>query len=126
MGILETAQPAIVICTRDRVRSAAFYRDLLGLKVDHEDDFATVFQIGGITLRLSPVADFTPHEHTVLGFRVPDVESTVRSLREKGVKFNTYPQFRQDELGILTIPGKGVRVAWFRDPDGNVLSVTDA
>ena len=126
MGILETAKPAIVICTRDRARATAFYRDTLGLTVAYEDSFAAVLNIGGVTLRISIVADFTPHEHTILGFNVPDVAPTVKALREKGVTFNIYPGFPQDELGNLTLPGGTVRVAWFKDPDGNVLSVTNA
>ena len=126
MGILETAKPAIVICTRDRARATAFYRDTLGLALAYEDNFASVFNIGGVTLRVSVVADFTPHEHTILGFQVPDVAATVKALREKGVTFNIYPRFQQDELGIWTAPGGTVRVAWLKDPDGNVLSVTDA
>ena len=77
MGILETAKPAIVICTRDRARATAFYRDTLGLTLAHEDKFAAVFNTGGVTLRISTVADFTPHEHTILGFNVPDVAATV-------------------------------------------------
>jgi len=126
MGILESAEPAIVICTRDRARTTAFYRDTLGLALAHEDQFSAVFSTGGITVRVSFVADFTPHEHTILGFRVEDVRSTVQALREKGVTFNTYPGFRHDELGVLTLPGGAGCVAWFKDPDGNVLSVTDA
>lgn len=126
MGILETAIPAIVICTRDRARATAFYRDTLGLAMAHEDNFAAVFRTGGVTLRVSHVADFAPHEHTILGFRVPDVPATVKALREKGVVFNRYPHFPQDELGILTLPGGSTHVAWFRDPDGNVLSITNA
>jgi catechol 2,3-dioxygenase-like lactoylglutathione lyase family enzyme len=126
MGILEAAKPAIIICTRDRPRAAAFYRDTLGLTLLHEDGFAAVFNLGGVPLRVSLVADFTPHEHTILGFRVPDVAAAVIALRGKGVTFNRYSHFKQDELGILTIPGVGVRVAWMKDPDGNVLSVTDA
>lgn len=126
MGILESAKPAIIICTRDRVRSSAFYRDTLGLTVAYEDSFAAVFNIGGVTLRVSIVADFTPHEHTILGFTVPDVATTVKALREKGIVFNTYQHVSQDELGIWTAPGGAVRVAWFKDPDGNVLSVTNA
>jgi hypothetical protein len=62
----------------------------------------------------------------MLGFNVPDVEATVRALREKGVTFNIYRGFGQDELGIWSGPGGAVRVAWFKDPDGNVLSVTNA
>ena len=126
MGILEAAKPAVVICTRDRVRATAFYRDKLGLTLAHEDHFAAVFNSGGISLRVSTVKDFTPHEHTILGFSVPDVTATVRALREKGVTFNTYEGFKQDKLGILAVPGGSVRVAWFRDPDGDVLSVTNA
>lgn len=125
MGILEAAKPSIVICARDRARSTAFYRDTLGLTLASEDNFAAIFLTGGVTLRVSTVADFTPHEHTILGFQVPDVAVTVKALREKGVTFNSYPNLPQDELGILTLPG-GVRVAWFKDPDGNVLSVTNA
>ena len=126
MGILESAKPAIIICTRDRARATAFYHDTLGLTVAYEDSFAAVFNIGGVTLRVSIVVDFTPHEHTILGFTVPDVAATVKALREKGVIFNTYQHVRQDEFGIWTAPGGAVRVAWFKDPDGNVLSVTNA
>ena len=126
MGILEAAKPAIVICTRDRALATAFYRDTLGLTVAYEDAFAAVFNIGGVTLRVSIVADFTPHEHTILGFNVPDVVAIVKALREKGVTFNTYQGLSQDELGVWTAPGGTVHVAWFKDPDGNVLSVTNA
>src|SRR5579864_1680768 len=126
MEILEFAKPVIVICTRDRARAAAFYRETLGLVMTSEDNFAAVFNVGGIALRVSTVADFVPHEHTILGFNVPDVTATVKALREKGITFNKYNGFSQDELGILTVPGTAVRVAWFTDPDGNVLSVTNA
>ena len=126
MGILQTATPAIVICTKDRPRATSFYRETLGLTLAFEDSFAAVFNIGGVTLRLSYVAGFTPHEHTILGFQVPDVAAAVRALRDQGVVFNLYPSFRQDELGILSLPGGTTRVAWFNDPDGNVLSVTNA
>jgi hypothetical protein len=125
MGILESATPTIVICTRDRVRATGFYRETLGLILAREDKFAAVFNTGGVTLRVSLVADFTPHEHTMLGFQVTDVKATVIALCEKGVAFNIYPGFNQDELGILALPGGMGLVAWFKDPDGNVLSVTD-
>jgi catechol 2,3-dioxygenase-like lactoylglutathione lyase family enzyme len=125
MGILESATPAIVICTSDRDRATAFYRDTLGLVLTREDRFAAVFTTGGVTLRLSLVADFTPHEHTILGFVVQDVKATVKALREQGVTFNVYPGFSQDELGILSLPAGAGHVAWFTDPDGNVLSVTN-
>lgn len=125
MGILTAARPTIVICTRDRARAAEFYRDALGLELAYEDNLASVFNLGGITLRVSFVADFIAHEHTILGFRVTDVTEAVRALREKGVVFNIYPAFKQDELGILNVPGGNVRVAWKKDLGGNVLSVTN-
>lgn len=126
MEILGAAKPVAIICTRDRARAAVFYRDTLGLKLKSEDDYAVVFDVDGIDLRVSAVPDFTPHEHTVLGFRVPDVSTVVKALREQGVTFNTYKGFNQDDLGIWSLPNSALRVAWFNDPDGNVLSVTNA
>jgi catechol 2,3-dioxygenase-like lactoylglutathione lyase family enzyme len=125
MGILEAARPTVIIGTRDRERAKAFYRDTLGLSFAFEDELAAVFNIGGITLRVSTVPNFTPHEHTILGFTVSHVESAVKALGEKGVVFNIYPAFPQDELGILTLPG-AIQVAWLKDPDGNLLSITNA
>jgi len=126
MGILGAAKPVAVICTRDRARAAVFYRDTLGLKLKSEDDYAVVFDVDGVDLRVSTVPDFTPHEHTVFGFRVPEVSIIVEALREHGVMFNTYKGFNQDDLGIWSLPNSTLRVAWFNDPDGNVLSVTNA
>jgi len=125
MGILEAATPVIVVCTRDRARATAFYRETLGLTLAHEDEFAAAFSIGGTTLRVSTVADFVPHQHTILGFRVEDVATTVKALRETGAVFNVYKGFNQDEFGVWTAPSGSVRVAWFNDPDGNVLSITN-
>lgn len=125
MGILETAAPAIIICTRDRARATAFYRDTLGLALAQEDNFAAIFNTGGVTLRLSLVADFMPHGHTILGFRVEDVEGTARALQEKGVTFEAVPKLKQDDLRIWTAPGGKIKVGWFKDPDGNLLSVTN-
>jgi catechol 2,3-dioxygenase-like lactoylglutathione lyase family enzyme len=125
MGILTDAEPAIIICTRDRERSAAFYRDVVGLEPAGEDRFATLFLTGGVSLRVSTVEDFVAHEHTVLGFRVPDVEAAVRALSARGISFNRYEKFAQDDLGIFTMSEGKVRVAWFNDPDGNLLSVSN-
>lgn len=125
MGILKSATPAIIICSRDRARATAFYRDTLGLKLANEDNFATIFETGGVTLRVSLVPDFVPHEHTILGFRVSDVPATVKALREKGVTFESVLKLKQDQLGIWTAPGGALQVAWLKDPDGNMLSVTN-
>src|SRR5215467_8344264 len=116
LAILEAAKPAIIICTRDRARSSAFYRDTLGLKFSREDQFAAVFELAGVTLRVSHVADFTPHEHTILGFTVPDVRAAVAALRENGVTFLRFPQFKHDDAGILALPDGKTHVAWFKDP----------
>jgi predicted enzyme related to lactoylglutathione lyase len=124
MGILTNAIPIGIICVRDRERAKPFYRDVLGLDLVHEDAFAAVFEVGGMSVRLSTVPGFTPHEHTVFGFRVPDIEAAVKALAANGVSFNRYEGFKQDALGIWAAPGGAVRVAWFKDPDGNVLSVT--
>lgn len=126
MGVLTSAKPAIVICTRDRERSTAFYRDVLGLTLVREDALASVFDAAGTQLRVSTVPDFTPHEHTILGFSVPDVAAAVTALSALGVRFKRLPGLGHDELGVLTLPGGRVRVAWLEDPDGNVLSVNDA
>jgi len=126
MGVLAAAKPAIVICTRDRERSAAFYRDVLGLTPVREDALAAVFDAGGTPLRISFVPDFTPHEHTILGFAVPDVRAAVQALTDLGVSFQRLPGVPHDDLGVLTLPGGAIHVAWMKDPDGNLLSVTDA
>ena len=101
-GILEAAKPAMVISTRDRARATPFYRDTLRSTVAYEDSFAAVFHVGGVTLRVSVVADFLPHEHTILGFSLPDVAATVKGPYEKGVTFNVYQHIRQAEVGIWT------------------------
>jgi predicted enzyme related to lactoylglutathione lyase len=124
MGILTDAAPIGIICVRERERAKPFYRDVLGLTLAHEDDFAAVFEVGGISVRVSTVPNFAPHEHTVFGFKVPDIEAAVKEMTAKGVAFNRYDGFNQNALGIWTAPGGAVRVAWFKDPDGNVLSVT--
>lgn len=124
MGALSNARPVVIICTRDRAASEPFYRDVLGLTMTGSDDFAAVFDIGGAPLRLSTVGDWKAHEHTVFGFAVDDIRKTVAALVKKGVSFTIYPGFGQDENGIWTTPDGSVKVAWFSDPDGNNLSLT--
>lgn len=125
MGILESAKPVIVICTRDRTRAIHFYRDILGLKMCREDAFAAVFEAGAITIHMATVADFTPHGHTMLGFLVSDVDTIVKALTGNGVVFLRLAGFPHDEWGVVSLPGGKGRVAWLKDPDGNILSITD-
>jgi catechol 2,3-dioxygenase-like lactoylglutathione lyase family enzyme len=119
-----SAKAMTFIVTRDRSKAKAFYGGLLGFKQLSEDDFAAVFDLNGTALRISTVKDHQPAAHTVLGWAVPDIEEAVKSLRAAGVTFNVYGGFGQDELGIWTAPGSAATVAWFLDPDGNNLSLT--
>jgi len=107
----------------DAARSKTFYADKLGLNFISEDPFALVFDANGNVLRLTKMKEFTPQRFTILGWEVPDIEAAVRQLMANGVKFERYEFVKQDELGIWTAPG-GTRVAWFLDPDGNNLSVS--
>ena len=117
------AKVATFIVTRDRAVAKKFYGETLGFKQVHEDDFAVVFDLNGTKLRISTVKDHKPPMHTVLGWEVPDIVAAVKALKAKGVKFNVYEGFQQDELGIWTPPGGTAKVAWFLDPDGNNLSL---
>jgi len=124
-GVLENAKPVVIICTRDRARAVPFYRDDLGLKLISEDQFAVVFALPGAIIRLSDVANWMPHEHTVFGFEVPDIKASVKALAANGVEFIRYPGFSQDEDGIWEAPDSSAKVAWFKDPDGNSLSIAE-
>jgi catechol 2,3-dioxygenase-like lactoylglutathione lyase family enzyme len=109
--------------TIDAVRAVEFYRDTLGLSLISQDSFAAVFDAHGITLRVTSVPQpLTPQPFTVLGWKVPDIAATVKGLAAAGVKFERYMD-SQDDLNIWTAPG-GAKVAWFKDPDGNILSLT--
>jgi catechol 2,3-dioxygenase-like lactoylglutathione lyase family enzyme len=121
---LGNSKPIGVIGVKNKTDAKAFYADTLGLEFLHDDGFASVFRAGGMMIRVSTIPDFKPHNHSVIGFDVPDIESSVTALTGKGVKFNIYEGFGQDARGIWTAPGGQVRVAWFNDPDGNVLSLT--
>jgi catechol 2,3-dioxygenase-like lactoylglutathione lyase family enzyme len=111
------------LATRGRVRAQAFYGDTPGLRFVSDDSYALVFDANGIMLRISPVPEWTPPRHTVLGWEVPDIVATVEALEKGGVKLQRYSFMQQRERGIQTFPG-GARVAWFQDPDGNTLSGT--
>lgn len=110
--------------TCDQARAIEFYGGKLGLKLVSQDGFAAVFDANGITLRVTSVPPpLHPQPFTVLGWKVADISAAVRSLESTGVAFERYPQVAQDSQGIWTAPG-GAKVAWFRDPDGNILSLT--
>ncbi len=111
------------IPTRDAKKAKQFYQETLGLRLLSEDQFAVVFDANGIMLRVTPAPEFKPHPFTVLGWQVSAIEEVVSGLQKKGVVFEKYGFMKQDELGIWSAPG-GTKVAWFKDPDGNLLSVS--
>src|SRR5688572_8814249 len=110
--------------TRDGTRAREFYEKVLGLSVISEDSFALVLDANGTMLRLQKVESFTPSPFTALGWEVSDIRAAVSGLVERGVTFQKYPWMDQDELGIWRAPS-GASVAWFRDPDGNTLSLAE-
>ncbi|MEI9969022.1 MAG: VOC family protein [Terracidiphilus sp.] len=124
-SILGTSKLVAFVATTDSIRARAFYEGLLGLRlVEDEQPFALVFDANGIMLRVTAVHEHHPAPFTVLGWGVPSIEDTVERLTSAGVEFQRYPGINDgDPNAIWTAPG-GARVAWFKDPDGNVLSVT--
>lgn len=121
--MLSTSAIIAFVATTRVEQARAFYRDTLGLRLVADTPFAQVFDANGTMLRLTPVGEWTPPPFTVLGWQVSDLRGTVRDLAAQGVPFQTYPGMGQDEDGIWTTPD-GSQVAWFRDPDGNTLSLT--
>jgi catechol 2,3-dioxygenase-like lactoylglutathione lyase family enzyme len=111
------------VATTDPSRAKAFYRDVLGLLLISEDEYALVFDAHGTMLRVAIVGEIMVAPYTVLGWQVDDMEGTVRGLVAKGIKFERYAWMEQDALGIWSAPS-GAKVAWFKDPDGNLLSVS--
>jgi catechol 2,3-dioxygenase-like lactoylglutathione lyase family enzyme len=108
----------------DIAKARSFYRDVLGLVlIEEERPFALVFDANGIMLRLSIVGKLAPAAWTVLGWQVSDIVSAVGRLESSGVRFERYEGLRQDGHGIWDSPN-GAKVAWFKDPDGNVLSLS--
>lgn len=113
----------VTIVDVDRAR--AFYRDTLGLRlVSEEPPYALVFDANGIMVRLGMAKERPPVPGTVLGWQVPDVEAAVTELEQAGVRFEHYDFLKPDARGIWTAP-TGAKVAWFKDPDGNILSLSE-
>jgi catechol 2,3-dioxygenase-like lactoylglutathione lyase family enzyme len=123
---LATNSPIAFIPTTKADAARAFYEKTLGLRFESADQFAIVFRIGpepGIMLRVTIVPELTPHSFTTFGWQVEDIVASVTELAAKGVEFTRYGFLEQDERAIWNAPG-GTKVAWFRDPDGNTLSLS--
>jgi predicted enzyme related to lactoylglutathione lyase len=122
-GMLESSAVIAFVPAGDLPRARVFYEQVLGLPAAGQDDFACVFDANGTMVRVAKVPEVSPAGYTVLGWRVTDIEAMVRGLAAKGVVFTRYDAMGQDENGIWTSPG-GDKIAWFTDPDGNTLSLT--
>jgi catechol 2,3-dioxygenase-like lactoylglutathione lyase family enzyme len=110
--------------TRDSEKARAFYEGVLGLRFVKDDGFAMVFDANGIMIRVAKAPEFTPAQFTILGWQVQGIEHFATELTKRGVHFEIFGFFKQDALGIWTAP-TGDKVAWFKDPDGNILSVSE-
>lgn len=121
--MLDRARVIAFAATSSPERSRTFYQQTLGLRLVSEDGFAIVFDANGVMLRVQKVQGHTPPPYTVVGWEVADIHAEVKELAARGVVFERFEGMGQDEAGVWTSPAGG-RIAWFRDPDGNVLSLT--
>lgn len=121
-AVLAQCDVIAFIATKDARRAKAFYADVLGLRLVADEPHALVFDANGTMLRIQKVKEPVVVPYTALGWKVPDIERAVRELAGKGVTFERYDFLQQDEDGIWTAAGD--RVAWFKDPDGHTLSIT--
>jgi catechol 2,3-dioxygenase-like lactoylglutathione lyase family enzyme len=121
--MLGTARIVAFLPTTDYDRSRSFYEGILGLRFVNNDGFAMVLDANGIMVRVAKVPNFQPLPWTILGWEVSAIEEIVPALAQRGVQFERFTFFEQDPLGIWTAP-TGDKVAWFKDPDGNTLSVS--
>jgi catechol 2,3-dioxygenase-like lactoylglutathione lyase family enzyme len=113
-----------IIPTRNADRARAFYESTLGLRFVSDDNFALVFDSNGTMIRVTRVPEYTPFPFTLLGWAVPDIDAAVADLTGKGVEFKHYGFPGQAPNGVWTAPGNAAKVAWFPDPDGNLLSLS--
>jgi catechol 2,3-dioxygenase-like lactoylglutathione lyase family enzyme len=123
--MLEFCPLVSFVASADLARSRAFYEGVLGLPLERDAGFAWSFRAGGTTLRVTLVEEIQPAPYTVVGWTVPDIEDTVRTLMTHGIDFLRFDDLEQNELGIWRAVD-GAQIAWFKDPDGNVLSLTQA
>lgn len=117
--------PIAFLTTADPENAREFYASTLGLEFIADEPFALVFRLGAFKLRVQKVDAFAPATHTVFGWEVEDMAAAINALRDNGVVFERFAQIEQDDDGVWSSPS-GARIAWFKDPDGNLLSLTQA
>jgi catechol 2,3-dioxygenase-like lactoylglutathione lyase family enzyme len=120
---LENCDVMAFVATTQPQRAQTFYCDVLGLHFEEDNPFALVVRTANAILRIEKVQAFTPLPFTVLGWLVENIAVAAKQLQSRGVKFERFEGISQDALGIWNSPS-GARVCWFKDPDGNVLSLT--
>jgi catechol 2,3-dioxygenase-like lactoylglutathione lyase family enzyme len=108
--------------TTDYDKARAFYEGKLGFSFVSLDQYALVMSVGGHRIRITKMPNFTPLQGTILGWEVQDIQAVATWLRDRGVTLEKYPLVQDRDLGIWTTPS-GDKVAWFKDPDGNILSI---
>jgi catechol 2,3-dioxygenase-like lactoylglutathione lyase family enzyme len=118
--------PVAFVYVADRERAMAFYRETLGLPLHGSDAFGDFLDLGGGLLRMTAMPGHQAHPHPVLGWNVGDIVGAVEALRDRGVVFTIHEGFGQDALGVWTAPDGRTRIAFFADPDGNVLTLSQA
>ena len=123
MAPLDRADLVAFLPTTDLDRAGAFFGDLIGLLLIDEDDYAVTFDANGTPLRVVAVHDLHPPHYTAVGWLVDDIGATIDALAARGLTFERFDDMGQDERGVWTAPG-GDLVAWFKDPDGTTLSLT--
>lgn len=123
MTILSNSKIIAFVPSTNLNKSKLFYENKLGLTLNSFDDIALVFKIDKAVLRVTKVTELKPADYTIFGWEVDNIDTTIKELLVKDIKFEKFDFFTQNELGVCTFPDGG-KVAWFKDPDGNTLSIT--
>jgi catechol 2,3-dioxygenase-like lactoylglutathione lyase family enzyme len=126
MTFRQSGTPVAFLYVTDRARALDFYQGTLGLALHGSDPFGDFLDAGGALVRMTAMPDHRPTPHPVLGWNVGDINAAVEALRGRGIAFTIHEGMGQDALGIWTAPDGKARIAFFADPDGNVLTVSQA
>ena len=123
MPILSNSNVIAFVPSTNLNESKLFYKDKLGLTLKSFDEIALEFKINEVILRVTKVSELTPASYTIFGWNINDIDLTIKELSNRGIQFEKFNGFSQSDLGVCTFPDGG-KVAWFKDPDGNTLSIT--
>jgi catechol 2,3-dioxygenase-like lactoylglutathione lyase family enzyme len=126
MKILQSSTPVAFLYVKDRERALNFYREKLGFQLRSSDGFGDFIDLGSGLIRMTVMPDHTASAHPVLGWNVGDISAAAKALRDRGIEFTIHEGMGQDALGIWTAPDGRSKVAFFSDPDGNVLTLSQA